>query len=159
MELLAARAPWFVAGPLVGLMIVLLLWLTNQPFGALGGYIEFTQWVSGARERAGWRVLFLIGVVAGGLISALLGPGWTPTIAYGSFDRLFGERVAAKTITLLIAGGLMGVGGRMAGGCTSGHGVCGTSFGSRASLVSTATFMAVAIASAHLIAWFAGGGS
>ncbi|HBO82177.1 MAG TPA: YeeE/YedE, partial [Cupriavidus sp.] len=43
---------------------------------------------------------------------------------------------------VLVAGFLVGIGTRYAGGCTSGHGVCGISRGSIRSLVATLTFMA-----------------
>ena len=43
---------------------------------------------------------------------------------------------------LVLAGVLVGVGTRVGGGCTSGHGVCGLSRLSRRSLVATVTFIA-----------------
>ena len=43
MEMLTARAPWYLAGPLTELLIVLLLWVSNKPLGALGGYIELHE--------------------------------------------------------------------------------------------------------------------
>jgi uncharacterized membrane protein YedE/YeeE len=46
----------------------------------------------------------------------------------------------------------MGYGVRTAGGCTSGHGICGTSLGSAASWVSTAVFMATAVVVTNLLA-------
>jgi uncharacterized protein len=159
MEVLTGRAPWYLAGPLLGLLIVFLLWVANKPLGALGGYIELTEWADGRRTGPGWRTFFTIGIVTGGLMSALLGPRWNPTLAYGSFDQLFGASLALKAVVLGGAGALMGAGGRLAGGCTSGHGICGISLGSRASLVSTATFMATAIALAHAMAWLLGGRS
>jgi uncharacterized membrane protein YedE/YeeE len=157
MEVLIARAPWYVAGPVIGILVTLLLWVANKPFGALGGYIELTEWARG-RPGPGWRVYFTLGVVGGGLLSALAGGGWHATFAYGSFDQLFGTSLLVKAVVLVAAGALMGAGGRLAGGCTSGHGVCGMSFGSPASLVSTATFMATAIGAAHVIAWLLGRG-
>jgi uncharacterized membrane protein YedE/YeeE len=155
MDALTVRAPWFIAGPLIGLIVTLLLWVTNKPLGALGGYIEFTEWARG-RLGFGWRICFTLGIVGGGLLSALAGGGRNATFAYGSFDQLFGASLIVKAVVLVAAGALMGAGGRLAGGCTSGHGVCGMSFGSPASLVSTATFMATAIGAAHVIAWLLG---
>jgi uncharacterized membrane protein YedE/YeeE len=157
MEVLTARAPWYVAGPLIGILVTLLLWVANKPFGALGGYIEITE-LARLRRRPGWRTYFTLGIVAGGLFSAVLGAGWRPTLGYGSFDQLFGTSILVKGAILVVAGAFMGAGGRLAGGCTSGHGVCGMSFGSPASLVSTATFMATAIGAAHVIAWLFGSG-
>ena len=159
MDVLTARAPWYLAGPAIGLMVTLLLWVTNKPFGALGGYIEITEVADGRRRHPGWRTYFTLGIVAGGLLSALASGGWNATLAYGSFDQLFGASLLVKAVVLVAAGALMGAGGRLAGGCTSGHGVCGMSFGSPASLVSTATFMATAIGAAHAIAWLLGSGA
>jgi uncharacterized membrane protein YedE/YeeE len=152
----AARAPWYVAGPAIGLLIVGLLWVTNKPMGALGGYIELDEWAMRKRPDVGWRTVFVAGVIGGGLLSALLGAGWHPTIAYGSFDRVLGATVGLKAAVLLAAGLFMGVGGRMAGGCTSGHGLCGTSLGSPASFACTAIFMVTAIGCMFAIAWMFG---
>jgi uncharacterized membrane protein YedE/YeeE len=154
--ILTTPAPWYLAGPLIGLLVVLLLWLANKPFGALGGYIEFTEWAAGSRGDLGWRPLLIAGVVAGGLLSALLSRGWRPTLAYGSFDVVFGSALWVKAVVLFAAGVLIGLGGRMAGGCTSGHGVCGTSLGSPASMLCTATFMATAVTCALALAWMSG---
>jgi hypothetical protein len=45
----------------------------------------------------------------------------------------------------------MGTGARVAGGCTSGHGICGTAQGSPASFVATGTFMATAMIAARVM--------
>ena len=47
---------------------------------------------------------------------------------------------------LIAAGLLVGIGTRLGGGCTSGHGVCGVARVSPRSLLATATFMAAAVA-------------
>jgi uncharacterized protein len=157
MELFALRCPWYVAGPIIGLLIVGLLWVINRPLGALGGYIDTVSWVRQPAAGASWRVFFLIGIIAGGLLSALAAGGWHPTFAYGSFDNGLGAAPETKAIALLAAGTLIGYGARYAGGCTSGHGMCGTAMGSPASFVATVTFMAAAIATAHLLALASGG--
>jgi uncharacterized protein len=155
MEVLTTRAPWYLAGPAVGLLIVLLLWLTNKPLGALGGYIEFGEWATRKRAAVGWRTVFIVGVIGGGFLSAV-STGVRPTLGYGAFDQLFGAALGGKALILVCAGALMGAGGRLAGGCTSGHGLCGTSFGSPASFVCTATFMGTAIGCMFAIAWILG---
>ena len=58
---------------------------------------------------------------------------------------------------LFAAGVLMGYGARWAGGCTSGHGVCGTSVLSPGSIAATATFMATAIAVTFILHILTGG--
>ncbi len=49
-----------------------------------------------------------------------------------------------------LAGVLVGVGTRLANGCTSGHGVCGVSRWSKRSLIATAVFFATGVATATL---------
>jgi uncharacterized protein len=155
MDVLQNRAPWYVAGPAIGFLIVLLLWMANKPLGALGSYIELDEWATRRRADVGWRTVFMVGIIVGGFLSAL-GSGSRPTLAYGSFDQLFGAAVGVKALILVCAGVLMGVGGRLAGGCTSGHGLCGTAFGSPASFLCTATFMATGIACMFAITWTLG---
>jgi hypothetical protein len=54
---------------------------------------------------------------------------------------------------------MMGYGARTAGGCTSGHGMCGISLLSPASIVSTVTFFATAVLLAYALAFVFGGAS
>ena len=51
--------------------------------------------------------------------------------------------VSFEPLLLALAGLLVGVGTRLGGGCTSGHGVCGIARGSERSIVATGTFMIV----------------
>ena len=52
---------------------------------------------------------------------------------------------------LIIAGVLVGAGARYAGGCTSGHGVCGLARLSSRSLVATLSFMAAGFAAVYTL--------
>jgi uncharacterized protein len=141
-----ARGAWYLVGPAMGLVVVGLLWMANRPLGALGGWVDFSAWVRRPSEKAGWRLFFLAGIVGGGLLHALLSGGPRPTFAYvGLTEQL------SSPLVLGLAGGLMGYGARTAGGCTSGHGICGTALGSPASFVATMTFMVTAIAVANVV--------
>jgi uncharacterized membrane protein YedE/YeeE len=91
--------------------------------GIFGGLL------SSRRKDTGWRVAFIAGLVGAPVLAGLLGNPIAPDIQAGWSE-------------ILIAGFLVGIGTRYAGGCTSGHGVCGISRGSIRSLVATATFMA-----------------
>jgi uncharacterized membrane protein YedE/YeeE len=138
------RCPWYLAGPLIGLLVVLLRWAGNLHLGATGSFVAVRDWAARPSAGPGWRALFFVGIVIGGLLSA---GGFRPTFALGSF-ALHGP---GKALLLVGAGTLMGAGARVAGGCTSGHGICGTSQGSPASFVATGTFMATAMISARLM--------
>ena len=69
---------------------------------------------------------------------------------------LVGSRPVAQAALLLSAGVAIGFGARLAGGCTSGHGITGMSLGSRASVVATMTFFGTAVAVANFVGWLAG---
>jgi uncharacterized membrane protein YedE/YeeE len=89
--------------------------------------------LSGGEERS-WRGAFVAGLLAAPLAAALVGyPMAMP-------------QMPANLVRVAIAGLLVGVGTRMAGGCTSGHGVCGMARLSPRSIVATGVFMATAIA-------------
>lgn len=149
------RCPWYIAGPLIGLLVVGLLWAINKPLGALGGYVDTYNWLRKPSDGPSWRVFFFVGIILGGLLSALLATGsFQPSFAYGSFDTTLGTTLTAKAFILVAAGALIGYGARLAGGCTSGHGMCGMALGSPASFIATMTFMGAAIVTAHALTFF-----
>ncbi len=136
------RCPWYVAGPLLGLVIVGLRAALNKPLGALGGYIDLAEHATTPR-RLGFRSFLLLGIVLGGALFAVTLGHFSPTLSYGSG--------ATSLVLLLLAGVAMGFGARTAGGCTSGHGMTGMSLGSPASIAASATFFATAVAVAHFL--------
>jgi len=91
-----------------------------------------------------WRACFLAGLVAGGLVMVRVVPG-----AFGTIPRTLPA--------LVVAGLLVGVGTRIGGGCTSGHGVCGIGRGSPRSIAATATFMLTGAAAAFGVNHLLGG--
>ena len=151
-----ARCPWYIAGPLLGLLIVGLRATLNRPLGALGGFIDLAEHATAPRHF-GVRAFMLIGIVLGGLVFAAASGTWSPTFHYGSASQPFwAVSPIAETAILLVAGMAMGFGARTAGGCTSGHGLTGMSLGSPASVVSTVTFFATAVVLAHVWVWLGG---
>lgn len=119
---------WFSAllgGAMIGLAGALLMRGNGRIAGIsgiAGGLLQRTT-----IDRA-WRVAFVAGLAVAGVVAALAVPA-----AIGAPVRSIGA--------VLVAGWLVGFGTRLGGGCTSGHGVCGLSRGSRRSLVAVATFM------------------
>jgi uncharacterized membrane protein YedE/YeeE len=87
----------------------------------------------------------------GGLLSALLAGGWAPIWDLGRFDARIGWGPAGKLAWMFVGGLFIGFGTRLAGGCTSGHGIFGLSNLERASWVSTVSFMCGGILTANLI--------
>ena len=93
----------------------------------------------------GWRVAFLFGLLAAGIVGSAL------------FPAAVAVEITRAPWMLVVAGLLVGVGTRLGNGCTSGHGVCGLSRMSPRSLASVVTFMAVGAVVAMVVGQLFGG--
>lgn len=150
---------WVLAGVAIGAITLLLLWVTNQRLGISTGFenlcglvVRAPYFRRGEIARSnGWRLPFLGGLVLGGALSAVASGGWSPFWDLGMFDTTIGWGPAGKLTWMFCGGLLIGFGTRMAGGCTSGHGIFGLSNLERASFESTASFMAAGIVTSHLV--------
>lgn len=124
-----------LGGALIGLSAVM-LWVMN---GRIAGISGIAGGLFAPRaDDIGWRLAFLLGLVAGPLAYAALGGGM-PVI-----------QVTPSTGLLVAAGLLVGYGTRLGGGCTSGHGVCGLARLSPRSLAATGVFLAAAVVTVFL---------
>ncbi|MBX7078701.1 MAG: YeeE/YedE family protein [Nannocystaceae bacterium] len=98
-------------------------------------------------------LLYVVAIIAGGAIAAAQRGAWSLELALPASTRAqFG---AGGWLALLLGGALVGLGARMAGGCSSGHGLSGVARLQPASLVATATFLAAAIATTWVVGRFA----
>ncbi|MEI9910274.1 MAG: YeeE/YedE thiosulfate transporter family protein [Bacteroidota bacterium] len=171
--------PWYVAGPLIGLMVPLLLVLGNKSFGISSSLRHICAACIPANipffkydwKKEIWNLFFVTGVFIGGVLAASLlsNPGAIlihPKLAeelagYGITNReglvpkdLFNwdTLLSVKGIILMVFGGfLVGFGTRYAGGCTSGHAIMGLSTLQWPSLIATISFMAGGFIVANLI--------
>jgi uncharacterized membrane protein YedE/YeeE len=133
----------------IGLVITALLGLANKRFGVLGGVTDLVHGSAEGRGLRSWRVLLVAGIVLGGLAYALLAGAPDAGAGYSWLDTHVSR--GGEVVLLFGAGLLIGVGARTAGGCTSGHGLCGTALVSPASLVSIMTIMVTAVATTFVL--------
>lgn len=119
-----------IGGVLIGIASLMLLLFNGRIAGISG--ITGTMLLKPQGDTL-WRVLFVLGMVLGGVVLLFAFPQAFPTEA--GFTRSNGA--------LVVAGLLVGVGTRMGSGCTSGHGVCGMSRLSPRSFAATGTFMLI----------------
>lgn len=139
--LIGARVPWWVTGPGVGLCVVALYGAINARLGVSGAWLATLAPVERWRPEP-WRRVFLLALVGGSLLGALLGP----PIALHGYGRLSEVLPPVALVPVLLAVGVaLGFGARWAGGCTSGHGMSGCAAASPDSIATTATFFAVAV--------------
>jgi len=125
-----------VGGLLIGLSALLLLKFSGRLAGVSSIVSGLVYLVPG---EILWRLLFLAGLVAGaGACYAILGGG--PV-----------SRPGIPVPLLVVSGVLIGAGTSFAGGCTSGHGVCGLGRLSRRSLVATITFMVAGALTVYVV--------
>ena len=123
--------PWesLFGGILLGVSATVLL-LVNGKVAGISGIMNGIM--SPKKGDYSWRLLFAVGMIAGGLISVLMLGVAVPSTANLSLGMV------------IAAGLLVGIGTRLGNGCTSGHGICGMGRLSKRSIVATCVFMAVA---------------
>jgi len=171
--------PWYVAGPLIGLTVPLLLILGNKSFGISSSLRHVCAACVPANipffkydwKKEIWNLFFVAGVLIGGFLTAqflsnpdpvAINPKLATELAgYGVTNNgglipadLFNwpALLSAKGIILMVAGGfLVGFGTRYAGGCTSGHAIMGISNLQWPSVIATCCFMAGGFIVANLV--------
>jgi uncharacterized membrane protein YedE/YeeE len=131
-------------GVMIGVAALLLMLVHGRVMGVsgiLGGLI-----VPSDKSDVRWRLLFVIGVLAGPFaIMALTGAPVERTPVASGF-------------TLPIAGFLVGLGTAIGAGCTSGHGICGLARLSIRSAVAVGMFMGTAIVTVYIVRHMLQGG-
>jgi uncharacterized membrane protein YedE/YeeE len=171
--------PWYIAGPLIGLVVPALLLLGNKPFGVSSsfrhlcaalapGRVEFLRY--DWRRTGNWNLAFLAGIAIGGALAWQIAPVATVTLAPDTVAAL--ERLGVSDFTglaprqlfdwaalgsveglaLMVVGGfLVGFGTAYAGGCTSGHAIAGLASGQPASLLAVCGFFAGGLAGTYWV--------
>jgi uncharacterized membrane protein YedE/YeeE len=144
--MLHSQLAWWIGGPILGLCVVAMRWLMNERLGIMGAWSDVVDTVAARRLSFGPFGWMLIGLIAGAGVFALVAGG--PDFhGYGWLTQTFtGTAGTIAIVAILFAAGLLiGLGTKIAGGCTSGNGLSGNAMMSPASLVATMTFFATAI--------------
>jgi len=129
-------------GMLIGLASAMLMLLNGRIAGISGiAGRMLGRWSPGTV----WRAAFLLGLIGGPLVFAVVA-GHRPPV-----------QVLASTPMLIGAGLLVGFGTRLGSGCTSGHGVSGLARLSPRSIAAVATFMATAVLTVFVVRHLVGG--
>ena len=148
--------PWYVAGPLISLVMFVLLFL-GRNFG-VSSTLRSTCAAVGAGKTSDffrfdwksqtWNLVFVAGAMVGGFVVAQWLPNPEPIqLAEATVTRLQAQGIerpganylpedifrweallTLRGLIMLVGGGfLVGFGARYAGGCTSGHAISGLS--------------------------------
>ena len=137
----AAWSPYIV-GAGIGVLAWLTFFVSDRPIGAstfyaqvaglLGRIVaprrtESLEYFKNNPPNVGWEFMFVLATIAGAAIAASTGGEFANQWLHPMWEARFGEGTIALRAAVAIAGGiLMAFGARLAGGCTSGHGISGT---------------------------------
>lgn len=180
MELLTQQWPWYVAGPIIALVMFGLLFF-GENFGmssnlrtmcSIGGAGRFADFFKIDTKKQYWNLAFVLGSIIGGFlairfltpdtvidlspetIAALEGYGFSEPGADFLPAKLFGMESLSSLpgiLLLLIGGLLIGFGTRYAGGCTSGHAISGLSNLQIPSLIAVVGFFIGGLVMVHIL--------
>jgi uncharacterized protein len=171
--------PWYVAGPLIGLTVPLLLIMGNKTFGVSSSLRHICAACFPANisffkynwRKESWNLFFVAGILLGAIVATQWLNSGEPIVVneklvtdlqrynihnYSSIVPVdlfsWPSLLTLRGFLLMVAGGfLVGFGTRYAGGCTSGHAIMGLSNLQWPSLVATCCFMAGGFVTANLI--------
>jgi uncharacterized membrane protein YedE/YeeE len=174
---LTAPWPWYVSGPLIGLMVPLMLWIGNRSFGisnnlrhmcamaqprAIGVDFFHYNW----REHS-WSLVFAGGAVLGGFLAGIVFANpdpvdlsvaaltmfsyWNVPIGGGFLPAVLFDLTWASVVVMFAGGVMVGFGTRYAAGCTSGHAITGLSTLQPQSLLAVLGIFAGGLFSAHFV--------
>ena len=118
-----------LGGMIIGLAVVI-FFLFN---GRLVGISGIAANALTEKDNKIDNLLFLLGLILGPILYTLF------------TNQEINITISNSLILLIIAGLLVGIGTRISGGCTSGHGISGIGRFSLRSIVATITFMIVGI--------------
>ncbi len=173
--------PWYVAGPLIGLIVPLLLLLGGKQFGVsenlrhicaatLPTKLEFFKY--DWKKTGLWNLTFALGIVLGGFLASTIlnGPDAVVGIAEATKSELqtlgitdftglapkeifsWSGLLSLPGVVLIIGGGFfVCFGSRYAGGCTSGHAISGLANIQLASLFAVVGFFVGGLIVTHFI--------
>ena len=179
LEFLRQPWPWYLAGPLIGLTVPLMLFLGNKHFGISSNFKHVCAAVMPRNptyfsydwRRESWNLVFALGILLGGFVGGVLLANPEPlrvaestradlaAIGVGVDGGMTPQALFSwaglfglKGLLLMGLGGfLVGFGARYAGGCTSGHAITGLSQLQLPSLVAVIGFFAGGLISTHLL--------
>ena len=156
---------------LVGALIGILSWfsfvISKKPLGTSTSYARGSarlgsiccgatvydwKYYQKYKPELEWQSMLVIGIVIGSFISALLSGQFNLTfLPLTEFESILNQNILGRITSAFVGGILLGFGARLAGGCTSGHGISGAFQLSIASWISLIAFFVGGATTAFLI--------
>lgn len=155
-----------MVGVLIGLLNVGSLLVSKEPLGASTGFMKaggimyrlFDKEKAAKNEyykkhelKPDRDIMLVIGIILGAFVSALLSGSFKPAFVPDMWAGEISGNIVPRFFTAAAGGIFIGIGARWADGCTSGHGISGTSLLSVISWVASIAFFIGGIAVAFLL--------
>jgi uncharacterized membrane protein YedE/YeeE len=141
---------WYIAGPLIGLVVPILLILKEKQFGISSNYryiiSKFTKkpaYFNYNNQSDAWQFSFAIGLIIVGIAYHLSGYDLNAIAHADKIDEYIPTTQfydIQNWLLFLLGGVLIGFGARWSNGCTAGHCIMGMSQLSKTSFIATIAF-------------------
>ena len=153
----------YLVGAGIGVLSWLVFWLVDKPLGMSTAVAQISGAVVGTfsdNEFAYWQkykpafdygMIFLIATIIGTTISSLLSGNFKIETVPELWRKRFGNSVLLRMIVAFIGGFVLLFGARLAGGCTSGHGISGTLQLATSGWLFFAALLVTGLITAHLM--------
>ncbi len=179
MDWLIQPWPWYVAGPLIALIMITLLWFgksfgvssTMRSLCTIGGAGNVAEFFKFDWKAQRWNLIFIAGAFIGGFLVNQFFPDPNPVaVSEATVQELNNLGIAHEPgliptslfnwsnlltvpgfIVMIVGGFLVGFGARYAGGCTSGHAISGLSNLQTPSLLAVVGFFIGGLFTTHVI--------
>ena len=169
MDFIFSSWPWYVSGPLIGLMVPAMLYIGNKSFGLSSTLrsmcsmcvpLNVDLYRKNDWKNDIWNLVFLAGILIGGIVAGNFMTDGSPIVlGEATVERLSSMGITDLSsllpqevfnwddvftlrlfIIAIVGGFFVGFGARYAGGCTSGHAIMGLSLFQLASLIAVIGF-------------------
>jgi uncharacterized protein len=147
----------YLVGALIGVLSMATFYFSSKPLGVstafarmagMLGYLvsrKHTDSLAFYQDKVPkieWEVMLAFGIVVGAFFAALSGGEFNASVIPPLWEAQFGNSIALRLSVAFIGGVIMAFGARLAGGCTSGHGISGALQLSVGSWIALACFFA-----------------
>lgn len=165
----AATGPaWspYLVGAAIGLLAMATFYFSGKPIGASGAYAKVAgqvgmrvapkhtaslKYFDEKTTRLDWEFFFVGSAIAGAFLAAWSGGELTGRTVPPLWEERFGPAPWLRVLVAFVGGAVMAYGARVAGGCTSGHGISGTLQLSVGSWIAVICFFVGGVIVAHLV--------
>lgn len=131
----------YVVGALIGVLSMFTFYTANKPLGVSTAfsrtagmiekvfapeYVARNLYFQKKTPKIDWQWMLVVGIFIGAFLSAKLSGDYEKTVVPGLWQERFGKSKTKRLIWSFLGGAILLFGARLAGGCTSGHGISGT---------------------------------